>query len=356
MLLRVVRSHLVSPYVHQALEEHLVRELVQESTVAQPKALLFLRRNAPCVVIGRNQHALSEVDISALRRDKVVLLRRKTGGGCVYQDLGNANYTLVRPDGQGVRASNNAILVDALQTIGVPNASASGRNDLVVDKGAGDVRKVSGAAFRLEGTHMVHHGTVLVATQLAALARYLTPSRIKLAKHGVASVSSRVCNLADVAPNVTVDRWDDALEQATIDHLRPSSVERVHIHVDERHMTIELQMSTLAYADPRWVMGEESEQTASLQTTLHEHRFSWGIVTAHVSESKESRVHSILLFSDSLAYQLLDDARMHLAYVCAQTDPVTRDTALATFVPTLQAHAEMARELHTWLASTRPVA
>jgi hypothetical protein len=80
-------------------------------------------------------------------------------------------------------------------------------------------------------------------------------------------------------------------------------------------------------------MGKE----ATLAASQHKHRLSWGIVTAHVSESKEGRVHAVLLFSDTLAYQLL---------VCAQTEPVTRDTALATFIP----HA--ARELHAWLAST----
>jgi lipoate-protein ligase A len=333
------------------LEERLVRQIVQESTPAKPQALLFLRRNAPCVVVGRNQHAESEVNLRALERDKVCLLRRKTGGGCVYQDLGNANYTFVRPDAPDVRDSNNAILLGALGRLGVVDAAASGRNDLTVRSGPG-MHKVSGAAFRLEGGRMVHHGTVLVNTELNALVRYLTPSRAKLTKHGVTSVRSRVCNLVDVAPDATVDLWDTALEAAVIAHLRPHHVERRNVHKVMAQKDEPLLAAADAYVDPRWILGHTSTATTA---TKYEHQFAWGLVTAHVLERNDGCLESLELFSDTLTYELVEEAHAHLVHALARPGHrVTRASAFASFSPTLAEHAGMACELHAWLASTSP--
>jgi len=110
----------------------------------------------------------------------------------------------------------------------------------------------------------------------------------------------------------------------------------------------------MAYADRRWIMDEGQQQQSQQQQqhTRHEHQFSWGQVAAHVVE-REGHLQSVVLFSDSLAYQLLDEARAHPTNVCSQPGiVVTRQTALAMFVPTQPAHVNMACELHTWFAST----
>ena len=147
----------------------------------------------------------------------VVLARRKSGGGCVYQDLGNSVFSFINPIDnfakEDFKTLNNEVLLGALKDLGV-EGEASGRNDLQVDG-----KKVSGSAYKLKlgkkdgsGKRSLHHGTMLLDLELNALAKYLNPNKKKLESKGVTSVVSRVMNLKEAIPDITHESFCSALE------------------------------------------------------------------------------------------------------------------------------------------------
>lgn len=170
-------------------------------TNADAGDLFFFWRNAPSVIVGRNQNTLAEVNTSLAESRGVAVVRRRSGGGSVYHDLGNLNYTLVRSIRDGTPptfADTTAPLVGALRELDIP-AEFTGRNDLTA---AG--RKFSGNARYQQGNRVVVHGTFLVETDLDLLEQLLTPTGDKFTGRGVASVRSRVVNLRDFVHSLTV--------------------------------------------------------------------------------------------------------------------------------------------------------
>ena len=155
-----------------------------------------LWRNAPSVIIGLNQSAYAEVNLEYLREHGIALARRVTGGGAVYHDLQNLNYTIV-----GKSRDLNAdypeylhIVADALRGLGVP-AELSGRNDIMVGG-----RKCSGYAKRVWKDRLMVHGTLMFDVDLSVLTEALSAPGGKMDAKGIASVRSRVANLKDYLP------------------------------------------------------------------------------------------------------------------------------------------------------------
>ena len=177
------------PAWNLALDEYLLTHFTEE--------VLSLWRNGPSVIVGRNQNALEEIDQDFVRARGIAVVRRLTGGGAVFHDLGNVNYTLVQPYQEGDfnnYAKFTRPIVDFLAELGV-RAELSGRNDLLVEG-----RKCSGNAQAVRGGRILHHGTLLFSADLSQLAGALRPRDIKLQSKGVKSVSSRVTNLAGHLP------------------------------------------------------------------------------------------------------------------------------------------------------------
>ena len=177
------------PAWNLALDEYLLTHFTEE--------VLSLWRNGPSVIVGRNQNALEEIDQDFVRARGIAVVRRLTGGGAVFHDLGNVNYTLVQPYQEGDfnnYAKFTRPIVDFLAELGV-RAELSGRNDLLVEG-----RKCSGNAQAVRGGRILHHGTLLFSADLSQLAGALRPREIKIQSKGVKSVSSRVTNLAGHLP------------------------------------------------------------------------------------------------------------------------------------------------------------
>eukprot|EP00768_Dysnectes_brevis_P005218 gnl/Dysnectes_brevis/374_a416_3809.p1 GENE.gnl/Dysnectes_brevis/374_a416_3809~~gnl/Dysnectes_brevis/374_a416_3809.p1 ORF type:complete len:348 (+),score=75.46 gnl/Dysnectes_brevis/374_a416_3809:594-1637(+) len=179
-----------NPWLNLAVEEYLLEE------GPQFEPTLYLWRNEPVVVIGRNQNPYSECNLDAMTRDGVLLARRKSGGGAVYHDLGNTNFTLLSPLASFDKEGNTAIITSALAEMGI-EATPSGRNDITVDG-----HKVSGSAYKIGARSAFHHGTLLMNVGLTSLGEYLTPSRSKLESKGIKSVRSRVANLSSFNSDV----------------------------------------------------------------------------------------------------------------------------------------------------------
>ncbi|MBE6595477.1 MAG: lipoate--protein ligase [Ruminococcaceae bacterium] len=190
--MKLLRLHTTDPYRNLAVEEYLFRHATEE--------IFMLWQNDRTVVIGKNQNPYVELDLDFIRAEGIRVARRITGGGAVYHDMGNVNFTFISP-AQGASgidfAAYCAPIVTALRTLGA-TVELSGRNDLLL---AG--KKVSGNAQHASGGRVLHHGTLLYDSDLTVLSRALRPDEEKLRAKAVRSVSSRVTNLRPHLPEVT---------------------------------------------------------------------------------------------------------------------------------------------------------
>ncbi len=201
MKLRVCQSPGFDPHYNLALEETLLSHT--EDTV-----ILYLWQNENTVVIGKNQNPWRECKTALLKQEGGHLARRLSGGGAVFHDLGNLNFTFLMPQSAYDLDRQLAVIENAVEAFGI-SATRSGRNDILVGE-----RKFSGNAFYKNGKQAYHHGTLLINADLEKLGRYLSPSKLKLQAKGVDSVRSRVGNLGELCPEITVDALKAALVDA----------------------------------------------------------------------------------------------------------------------------------------------
>ena len=162
------------------------------------EAMLYLWQNLNTVVIGKNQNAWLECRTSLLEEEGGKLARRLSGGGAVYHDLGNLNFTFLMCKEDYDLDRQVEVIQKACALAGI-RAEKSGRNDLLADG-----RKFSGNAFYQDKIHAYHHGTLMVDVDKEKLGRYLSPPKAKLEAKGVASVRSRVVNLRELSPSLTI--------------------------------------------------------------------------------------------------------------------------------------------------------
>jgi lipoate-protein ligase A len=185
-------------YFNLALENWLFLEKLEDEKI------LFLWQNAPCVVIGRAQNPWLECNLIAMNADNISVVRRQSGGGTVYHDYGNLNYTIISPKEKHDVKSNLELVCSVVNKIGFklyPNE----RNDIVVDH-KGFTYKVSGSAFREKKDRAFQHGTLLINADTTKLYNYLhQPIDKSLDTKGVKSHRSKVLNLTEIKDIQTQD-------------------------------------------------------------------------------------------------------------------------------------------------------
>ena len=191
MQLQILISTQYDPFLNRAVEQYLT-EHQEENTVT-----MYLWKNQQTVVIGYNQNPYSECNVQLLLDEGGHLMRRGTGGGAVYHDLGNINFSFVADKSLYDVRKQLSVIQDALLAYGL-EAEISGRNDLTCQG-----RKFSGNAFAKGQKNDLHHGTILIKTDGTMMQRYLIVDKAKLMKNGVKSVASRVVNLSELVPELT---------------------------------------------------------------------------------------------------------------------------------------------------------
>jgi lipoate-protein ligase A len=268
------------PFGNLAMEQHLLE------TVAGGCCLLYLWQNENTVVVGRNQNPWAECRVSLLEEEGGRLARRLSGGGAVFHDLGNLNFTFLVPTEDYDLQKQQRVLLEACRSFGVP-AELSGRNDLTADG-----RKFSGNAFYHNGPRSYHHGTLLVDVDGAKLARYLTPSKAKLESKGVPSVRSRVVNLKELCPSITVDGLKQALVNAFESVYGLESVPRVFAEAEERRIA-ELREQYSSWA---WRFGQRLPFTCRAAG-----RFPWGGVEIQL-QVNEGVIRRAAVYSDDMDF------------------------------------------------------
>ena len=189
----VFRSKDRDPFFNLAWENYFLE------TVKDEEIILFLYQNKKSVVIGRNQNPWREADLDKMGRDGVELVRRQSGGGAVWHDEGNLNFSFIQK-GMPNKDKNFQFILDALKTWHI-HATVNKRFDLVID----EAFKFSGNAFRQKRKAFLHHGTLLIASDLIALEYYLSPSPGEWTGSSVLSTPAKVINLQELNPSMTVN-------------------------------------------------------------------------------------------------------------------------------------------------------
>lgn len=195
----IVQSKSTDVYRNLAVEEWLLDHAAGRGPI------LFLCVNSPCVVIGKNQNPWRECRLSLMKKEGVPLARRISGGGAVYHDEGNLNVGVMVSRTEYREEKQYELIFKTLEKFGI-NASKLRKNSLAVDG-----KKFSGQAFSFRGQHVLHHGTLLVNSDLKRLGRYLGSEIDGIETKAVASVPAEVASLSSFAPELTVEKLSAAL-------------------------------------------------------------------------------------------------------------------------------------------------
>jgi lipoate-protein ligase A len=193
------------PYVNMAMEEFVLMQLSHQEDC------FMLWQNRPAIILGRHQNAWEEINRDYVQKQDIAVVRRLTGGGAVYHDLRNLNFTFVVADrGHGFDFHRFARpVIAALAELGV-KAEMSGRNDILIDG-----RKFSGNAEYRHNGRLLHHGTLLFSSDLTVLSEALLVKPQKIASKGIKSVRSRVTNISEYVDGaVSLEDFRQALLRA----------------------------------------------------------------------------------------------------------------------------------------------
>lgn len=276
---RIIVSDSVDPTRNLALEEYLTEN------VKEDELILFLWQNEKTVVIGKNQNYWAEVNTEQANADGVTVVRRLSGGGAVFHDLGNLNFTFVTRREHYDVDRQLGVIIEALRMLGI-EAQRTGRNDI-----ESEGRKFSGNAFYKSELGWYHHGTLMVDVDKSKLGAYLNVSKAKLESKGVKSVRSRVRNLKEKRSDLTVEMLLEALCDAFARGYGDENVSYItHDEIDWDSV----EQKRHRYESWEWTCGRKIPFTIEM-----ERRFNWGIIQLKL-EVQNGYIKGIQCFSDAM--------------------------------------------------------
>ncbi len=285
MINRIILGDSTAAWHNLAVEELLFDGLAPDERV------FYLWQNRRTVVIGRHQNAWKECRVKLLEDEGGYLVRRSSGGGAVFHDLGNLNFTFIMPRDRYDVRRQLAVIQRAAAEFGI-ESEFTGRNDLVVrSTGA----KFSGNAFRFTNSVGMHHGTIMVRVEMDRLGRYLAPDAGKLKAKGIQSVRSRVCNLSEINPQITIPSLTEALQRAFVAEYGPA--EPLHV--------ADLDPEKLAALERKYDSWEFRLGRALPFDATLSRRFAWGGVTLELS-LREGLIIGAKVFSDAMDEAMID--------------------------------------------------
>lgn len=320
-----IESDQYDPYRNLAMEEYLFFHCKAE------ECILYLWQNHRTVVIGRNQDAWRECQISGLETEGGHLARRKSGGGAVYHDLGNLNFTFVAHRDNFDVKRQLEVIQKALKMLGV-DAELSGRNDILIGG-----RKFSGNAFYEHDNLCCHHGTLMMDVDIDALGRYLTVSKEKIASKGIPSVHSRIVNLKEFLPCLTLEKLKEALRFAfesvyclKSDFLSVAALDK-----------LELTQREVRFSSPNWIYGSRYD----LQNKLSK-RFLWGELNLQIQTGR-GKITDAAMDSDALQTEIIQQIPAFL--IGSHYTPEAVCTALNRYTPENEQEVQMKADIIAWV-------
>ncbi len=277
--LKVIEAEGFYPYKNQAIERYLL------DTCEDGEMILYLWANDKTVFIGKNQNAFIECNLAALSRDGGFLARRFTGGGAVYHDKGNVNFTFIASKQDYDIANQFDIMMNAMRLLGF-NASLSGRNDVLIEG-----KKFSGNAFYKSEDACLHHGTILINSDYAAFSEYLNVSKVKLNAKGVKSVASRVTNLSEYRSDITAQEVKESLKTSLKARYKDAAITTV---TEEELPRPAIEALTRHFSDERYTRGDNV-----FYDVAFEYRYEWGVADVRLGFNG-SVIEKAKIYSDTL--------------------------------------------------------
>ena len=264
---------------------------------------LILWQNKNAVIIGRNQNAEEEINAAFVKMHDIKVIRRNTGGGAVYHDMGNLNYSFITDAGDIAQRSAQlftAPVVGALRALGM-DAEASGRNDILISG-----RKVSGTAQHIIQGRILHHGTLLFESNPEMIAGALNPDPTKFQSKSVKSVRSRVGNIRSfLLSNMTLQAFWNYLKTAlSADGIVPASL------TDDELAEIQ-KLKAEKYDTWDWNFGRSPKFQRKAKN-----RYAGGALEIHLSVA-DGQIQDIRIVGDFLSLtpiEPLEDALKGCAY------------------------------------------
>lgn len=287
------------PYFNMASEEYFLDHFKEN--------LICLWRNDNTVVVGRNQNTMEEIDSNYVKEHNVSVVRRLSGGGAVFHDLGNINYTVIEDYCDDLFSNYGHFtkpVCDYIQTLGV-NAVLSGRNDLLIDG-----MKFCGNAQAKRGNRLMHHGCILFAADVNSVSAALTPGKLKLESKSVKSVRSRITNVSSHLPkSMSSEEFLDGLYS----HFLHSSTD-----IQEYQLTEEDRKAIQLLADQKYQTWEWTYGLSPSFNARQTRRYEFGTVEVRFNV-KEGLLTDLLFYGDFFGIRPIDELVSHL-----QNVPYTR--------------------------------
>ena len=287
-----IEGQSTDPAFNLAMEEHLYRTIDQ----GHPGYFL-LWQNRPSIIVGRFQNTAQEVNRAFAEEHSIAVVRRISGGGAVYHDLGNINYTFILPNDEGNPfdfARHARPVVDALAALGV-TAEFNSRNDLAING-----KKFSGSAQHMDRRRLLHHGTLLFDSDLSVLARALRVDEEKFTSKGFKSVRSRVTHILPCLPApLSLQEFMGALRDSL------SGLEMISLTDDQRKAISAL--GDEKYASWEWNWGASPDFSERKVR-----RFSWGKVEA-LLDVKNGVIAQARFFGDFFGQEDRGELELQLA-------------------------------------------
>ena len=217
----LIYNEKTNPYFNLAMEEYLLKNFEED--------LFILWRNEPSVIVGKNQNTLSEINLEYIKENNIPVVRRQSGGGAVFHDLGNINFTFIANDNKGFSDFKRFTqpIINLLNTLDI-NAEFSGRNDLLIDG-----KKFSGNAQYNYKNRVMHHGTLLFSSEITDLSNALKVKPIKFEGKGIKSVKSRVTNISEhLKDNISILEFKDLI----LNFVSKSNSDNTHYVLTEKEI------------------------------------------------------------------------------------------------------------------------
>ena len=302
------------PRTNIALETYLVENRLTD----QPLLLFYI--NEPSIIIGRNQNTVEEVNQHYVEEHGIHVVRRMSGGGAVYHDLGNFSYCFIQEEHGPARDFSvfTRPVIEALHQMGVAGAKLEGRNDLLIDG-----KKFSGNAMYIRNGRMTAHGTILYDADLDAVTAALKPRADKIESKGIKSVRSRVTN---IRPYVT-----DAYQHLNTREFRDHLLLRI-FGVNSRADVPEFTLSADDWAQVAAIRAERFANwdwnygRSPAFTSEHYHKYPQGAVDFRFNVEQGGNIREIKIYGDFFGVGDIADVEKRLTGI-----PYRRDAISAAF-------------------------
>lgn len=282
----VDNNEITDPRINLAIETFLLKEM----NLDEPILLFYI--NEPSIIIGRNQNTIEEINTDYVEKQGIHVVRRLSGGGAVYHDAGNLNFSFIMPDdGESFRNFGKVTqpIIDALHDMGVEGAELKGRNDLIIDG-----KKFSGNAMYSTNGRMFAHGTLMFDSDVNEVVNALKVRKDKIESKGIKSIRSRVTNikpyLTDTHQNMSTEdfRQEILLKIFETDNLNDVNVYKL---TEEDWKKINA-ISEKLYRNWDWNYGRSPEFDL-----VRRNRFGIGSIEAKMNVS-EGEIKEIKIFGD----------------------------------------------------------